>query len=492
MWIFTAAGCQFKSSLCFVITDTFGNIVDRLSGYSGLPDSGGMSMAGLRILSAALRSGETTASKLVERALEQTHLSDSVFISINPGLVSMAYSIDRARKKSQPMPPLAGIPIALKDLFNIRNEVTLAGSVVRKHYAQAEADDADVVASLRAAGLLFFGRTNMSEFAFSGIGKNPHYGTPLSIWDRATRRLPGGSSSGSAVAVAEGIVPAALGSDTAGSCRIPAAFNGVVGVKPSFGRMSLNGIYPLSPTLDAPGPLAVDVDSCFILDQLMCAQAKPDERLPLLVTADTTALKLVIPEARVMQDLDDEVRIAFERAVESLRAAGVSIRQVAMPILDRCDDFFLERPVVVHEVWQHHREMLAQHLDEYDPFVGLRMSAGAEISAAEQQSRYRERSELVAAFKQQFESLQADALLYPTVACIPPAIAETDDDDDARRVNLRCLRNTATVNYFDGCAISLPCHHPGEAPVGLMLSAANGADDGLYKIAAAIEATLAA
>jgi aspartyl-tRNA(Asn)/glutamyl-tRNA(Gln) amidotransferase subunit A len=224
----------------------------------------------------------------------------------------------------------------------------------------------------------------------------------------------------------------------------------------------------------------------------MCAQVKPDERLPLLVAADTATLKLVIPEARVMEDLDEQVRIAFERAVETLRAAGVSIQQVAMPVLDRCDDFFRERPVVIHEVWQHHREMLEQHLDEYDPFVGLRMMAGAEISAAEQQSRYRERDELVATFNQQFESLQADALLYPTVACVPPAIAETDDDDNARRVNLRCLRNTATVNYFDGCSISLPCHHPGDAPVGLMLSAANGADDRLYQVAAAIEAALTA
>ena len=134
--------------------------------------------------------------------------------------------------------------------------------------------------------------------------------------------------------------------------------------------------------------------------------------------------------------------------------------------------------------------MLEQHLDEYDPFVGLRMSAGAEISAAEQQSRYRERSELIATFNRQFQSLQADALLYPTVACIPPAISETDDDENARRVNLRCLRNTATVNYFDGCSISLPCHQPGEAPVGLMLSAGNGSDELLYRIAAAVEKTL--
>ena len=447
-------------------------------------------MSGLRALGHALRSGHTTAGQLVEQALEKALQSNSVFISINPGLVSLAYSIDRARKKSLPLPPLAGIPIALKDLFNIRNESTLAGSVVRKHYAQPEAADADVVAPLREAGLLFFGRTNMSEFAFSGIGKNPHYGTPLSIWDRATQRLPGGSSSGSAVAVAEGIVTAALGSDTAGSCRIPAAFNGIVGVKPSFGRMSLNGIYPLSPTLDAPGPLAVDVDSCFILDQLMRAQLNPGDRLPLLMPADIATLKLVIPEARVMEDLDDTVRTAFERSVETLRAAGASIQQVAMPVLDNCDDFFRERPVVVHEVWLHHKAMLEQHLDEYDPFVGQRMSVGRDISAEEQQNRYRERDALVAAFNQQFDSLQADALLYPTVACVPPAIAETEDEDNARQVNLRCLRNTATVNYFDGCSISLSCHLPGEPPVGLMLSAGNGADDRLYPVAAAIEKTL--
>lgn len=448
-------------------------------------------MRGLKTLADALRNGETTASKLVEQALARAQDSESVFTSINPGLMSLADSIDRAREKSQPLPPLAGIPIALKDLFNIRNEVTLAGSLVRKHYAQPEAADATVVAPLRAAGLLFFGRTNMSEFAFSGIGKNPHYGTPLSIWDRATGRLPGGSSSGSAVAVAEGIVPAALGSDTAGSCRIPAAFNGVVGVKPSYGRMSLNGIYPLSPTLDAPGPLAVDVESCYLLDQLMCARVQPEAGLPRLQPASLETLKLVVPDARVMTDLDAEVKSAFESALSKLESAGAEIIRAPMPVLDHCDDFFIERPVVVREVWLHHREMLAQHFDEYDPFVGQRMAAGADISEAEQQARYREREEIVAEFRRQFTRLEADALLYPTVACVPPAIAETEDEDSARRVNLRCLRNTATVNYFDGCSISLPCHEPGAAPVGLMLSAGNGDDDKLYSMASAIETTIA-
>jgi len=447
-------------------------------------------MMGLRPLSNALRNADTTASRLVEQALERARVSESVFISINPGLVSLAYSIDRARARSQALPPLAGIPIALKDLFNIRNEITLAGSVVRKHYAQPEPNDADVVAPLRTAGLLFFGRTNMSEFAFSGIGKNPHYGTPLSIWNREQRRLPGGSSSGSAVAVAEGIVPAALGSDTAGSCRIPAAFNGIVGVKPSFGRMSPKGIYPLSPTLDAPGPLAPDVDSCFILDQLMCARIKPDADLPRLQPARLQTLKLVVPDARVMTDLDAAVTTAFERSIAILESAGAEIMQASMPVLDHCDDFFVGRPVVAYEVWQQHREMLERHLDEYDPFVGSRISAGADISETEQQQRYRERSEIIAEFKRQFAQLEADALLYPTVACVPPTIAETADDAAARRVNLRCLRNTATVNYFDGCAISLPCHAAGEAPVGLMLSAKNGDDSTLYEIAAAIEQAL--
>jgi aspartyl-tRNA(Asn)/glutamyl-tRNA(Gln) amidotransferase subunit A len=447
-------------------------------------------MPGLRELSSALRSGQTSATRLVEQSLERARLSKSVFTSINPGLVSLAYSIDRARKKSQQLTPLAGIPIALKDLFNIRNEKTFAGSTVLKHYAQPEDADADVVAPLRAAGLLFFGRTNMSEFAFSGIGKNPHYGTPLSIWDRETGRLPGGSSSGSAVAVAEGIVCASLGSDTAGSCRIPAAFNAVVGVKPSFGRMSLNGIFPLSPTLDAPGPIAVDVDSCFILDQLMSGSLSPAAELPHLHPAELEQVKLAVPRARVMEDLDAEVKTVFERSIETLAAAGANIIEATMPVLDRCDDFFIERPVVVREVWLQHREMLQQHLDEYDPFVGLRISAGADISDQEQQARYRERAQLVSDFEQDFAGLQADALLYPTVACVPPAISETEDAENARRVNLRCLRNTATVNYFDGCSMSLPCHAEGEAPVGLMLSSANGNDDRLYRIAAAIESAL--
>jgi len=447
-------------------------------------------MPGLRALAADLRENRVTAVELVEQASERAAASRNVFITVNPGLASLARAIDRARQGAQPVPPLAGIPIALKDLFDVRNEVTLAGSVVLRHEARPAAADAAVVAPLREAGLLFLGRTNMTEFAFSGLGKNPHYGSPLSVWDRATGRLPGGSSSGSGVAVGEGIVAAALGSDTAGSCRIPAAFNGVVGVKPSHGRLSLDGIYPLSPTLDAPGPLAVDVDSCFLLDQLMSGRATTAGELPRLEAAKLAECRFAVPRARVMEDLDDEVRVAFESAIDRLAAAGARITEQPMRVLDDCDDLFIERPLVIREVWQHHERLLRQYGDEYDPFVGRRISTGAAIKPEEQARRVDARNRLVTEFRRHFDALGVDALLYPAVACVPPALAATEDEENARRINLRCLRNTATVNYFDGCAITLPCHPPGSAPVGLMLSSVNGADEPLYRLAAAVEAAL--
>ena len=447
-------------------------------------------MTSLRTLSEMLKNADITSSELVKDALERAKLSNDVFIQLNQGLLSLAESIDRATKKREAVPALAGIPIALKDLFNVRNQPTLAGSVALKHIAEPEQEDADVIAPLREAGLLFLGRTNMSEFAFSGIGKNPHYGTPLSIWDRKTGRLPGGSSSGSAVSVAEGIVVASLGSDTAGSCRIPAAFNGVVGVKPSYGRMSLKGIYPLSPTMDAPGPIAVDVDSCYILDQLMSGNLSPADSLPNLSVREPHTLRFVIPEARVLDDLDFEVQSAFDLALDYLSQAGAQITTVKMPVIDVSIELFYSKAIVLYEVYHHHKALLEQYGDEYDPFVQQRMLAGSAISDDDQEDRYRARAELVKLFNEQFRQLNVDALLYPTTPCIAPAISETDDPDNAARVNLRCLRNTVTANYYDGCSISLPCHGKGEAPVGLMISSMNGEDENLYSVAVAIEQIL--
>lgn len=441
----------------------------------------------LRTLSQALNNRDITSVELAKQTLDRAKQSDSVFLALNDALVSQANIIDKARERGESVPPLAGIPISTKDLFNLKGEKTLAGSIVRQALCDAEAEDAEVIKPLREAGLLFAGRTNMSEFAFSGMGKNPHYGTPLSIWDRKTGRLPGGSSSGSAVSVAEGIVVATLGSDTAGSCRIPAAFNGIVGVKPSYGRLSLTGIYPLSPTSDAPGPLANDVDSCYLLDLLMCGQLAPNNPLPSLNPRDIKSLKLIVPKTKVLDGLDTEVQTAFDNSLQVLRDSGANIRFVEMSSIDDCVDMFANRAVVIHEAYHHHREMLEQHPDQFDPFVGSRLLTGKAISDQQQLERYQEKARIIEQFNQQFRAAGGDALLYPTVACIPPAISETGDLDNARSVNLRCLRNTATANYFDGCSVSLPCHKAGTAPVGLMVSAMNGDDEDLYAISAAVE-----
>ena len=427
---------------------------------------------------------------VVAEALAAAGRSEGVFIRINDDALQQAVQIDRARANGEPLPVLAGVPLALKDLFNVQGQQTLAGSVVLRDEAPVEKADAVVVGHLRDAGALFVGRANMSEFAFSGMGLNPHYGNPKSIWQRDIGRLPGGSSSGNAVSVAEGIVAAGVGSDTAGSCRVPAAFNGIVGVKPTYGRVSLRGVYPLSPTSDTPGPLANDLDGCFILDHIITGRLKHGEPLPVLSVRPPKSIRLLVPESIVMEALDAQVAAAFEDALRWLADDGVTVDRAPLPALEGCVDMFRRRAVAVFEAWQDHQERLQSRGDEYDPFVRRRMSAGRAFDAEARRECYQEKAALVVACRQQMREAGADVLVYPTVQCVPPAISETDDVEQMPEVNMKCLRNTSTVNFFDGCAVSLPCHTPGQAPVGLMLSAGNGEDQYLYEIAATVEQTL--
>lgn len=444
----------------------------------------------LRQLVDSLADHSASCEAVIAAALAAAERSEAVFLRINSNAREQAARIDAARARGESLPTLAGVPITLKDVFNVQGERTLAGSVVLKHEAPIEKADAVVVGHLRDAGALFLGRVNMSEFAFSGMGLNPHYGSPKCVWDRDTGRLPGGSSSGSAVSVAEGIVPAAIGSDTAGSCRVPAAFNGIVGVKPTYGKMSLRGVYPLSPSSDAPGPLANDLDGCFILDHIMMGRLKHGEALPRLPRREPESLRLWLPEAIVMRSLDHEVTVAFDRALQWLRDAGITIERAPFPELDGCVDLFRTRAVAVFESWLAHRERLRERGDEYDPFVRQRMRKGRLMDAEARQKCYREKAGWVAACHQNMRAAGVDALVYPTVQCVPPAIAETDDCEQMSSINMKCLRNASTVNFFDGCAVSLPCHVRAHAPVGLMLCCGNGEDPKLYEIAAAVESII--
>ncbi|MDE0714262.1 MAG: amidase family protein, partial [Gammaproteobacteria bacterium] len=435
---------------------------------------------GIRILVDALSTGELTATALVGDRYNRAQDIEGVFVMLDDGAPEQAREVDRRRAAGQ-AGPLEGIPVTLKDLFNVRGQRTLAGSRVLRDSAPVESEDAAVVSHLRAAGMLFLGRANMSEFAFSGMGLNPHHPPHYSVWDRETGRLPGGSSSGSAVSVALGIVPGTLGSDTAGSCRIPAAFNGIVGVKPSFGRLSLEGVYPLSPTSDAPGPLGVDVDTCFILDHLMSGAF--DGSLPTLLPLEPEPTTLTVPGGAALAGLDPEVEQAFSIAVSRLAAGGITVERQPTPVIDDSIRMFLERPVVLYEVWRDHAARLESRGDEYDPYVRKRMGGGRNVSREDQENRYREKESLVSRLNSEFKEKSMTALVYPTAVCIPPAVSETGDPDRIGDVNMRCLRNAASVNYFDGCAISLPCHRDGEAPVGLMLAIPRGHDPALFRLA---------
>ena len=446
------------------------------------------STTNIRTLATRLMEKDISCEQLIKDRLTIANQSEGVFVSIDEqALLESAAKLDELRD-SGTLPPLAGVPITLKDLFDVEGQQTLAASKVLATKAPKATADADVIAPLRKAGMLFFGRTNMSEFAFSGMGLNPHFPSLYSVWDEASKRLPGGSSSGSAVSVAKGIVPGTLGSDTTGSCRIPAAFNGIVGMKPSRGHLSLKGIYPLSHSCDAPGPLAVDVDSCFLLYELM--QGKQLTQLPTLAEVKAETLHLLIPEGIVMQELDTEVSEAFEASIKKLQEAGIEISRQPIDAIERSVDMFFNRNTVIYEAWHLHKELMESHGKEYDPYVYQRVLSGQAITKEDQASRYAEKADIVERFNQAMLSLNIDALVYPTVSCIPPKVSEADDPDKIGQVNLRCLRNTSSVNYVDGCAISLPCHQEGEAPVGLMLSSTNGDDDRLLGLAATIEGIL--
>src|ERR1700723_1526327 len=281
-------------------------------------------------LAADLESGRTSARKLVDACLAR--IADTsgegarTFVHVDAeAAIEAAEAMDRLREVKAAPSAYAGIPVSIKDLFDIKGQVTRAGSRALEDSPPAEAD-ATVVARLRRAGFIVIGRTNMTEFAYSGIGINPHYGTPKSAWQRSVGHVPGGSSSGAAVSIADGMAYGALGTDTGGSCRIPAAFNGIVGFKPTQRRVPLDGGVPLSFTLDSFGPLARSVSCCAILDAVLA-----DEPVVPLRPRPIKGMRLAVPTTIVLDDLDDAVAQAFDRALETLSRQGALIERIAVP-----------------------------------------------------------------------------------------------------------------------------------------------------------------
>ena len=435
-------------------------------------------------LAAELAAGRASSRSLVEACLER--IADpagegrTTFLHVDKSAVlAQADAMDLLRSSGAAPSPYAGIPVSIKDLFDIAGQVSRAGSTVLTN-RPAATQDAASVARLRRAGFVLIGRTNMSEFAFSGLGLNPHYGTPRNPWKRAEGHIPGGSSSGAAISVTDGMAHGALGTDTGGSCRIPAAFTGLVGYKPTARRVPHTGAVPLSTSLDSIGPIARSVACCATLDAILASDTPPD-----LSDRSLSGMRFGVPKTFVFEDIDSDVAAHFERSLTRLSAAGARIERIDVPEFAEIPTINAKGGFSAAESYAWHRGLIESNGAAYDPRVLTRIQRGATQSAADY-------IELLAARKAFITAVEAriarfDALLFPTTPVIPPRIAALQSDAEFFRVNGLVLRNPAVINLLDGCAISIPNHEEGEPPTGLMLACTGGLDRQLFRCAAAAE-----
>src|SRR5262245_4701777 len=441
----------------------------------------------LATLADDLANGRTSARKLVEECLAR--IADPAgegrraFIHVDKDTaLEAADAMDRLRKANAAPSPFAGIPVSIKDLFDIRGQVTRAGSRALEDSAPAEAD-APVVARLRRAGFIVIGRTNMTEFAYSGIGINPHYGTPKGTWQRSAGHVPGGSSSGAAVSIADGMAYGALGTDTGGSCRIPAAYNGIVGYKPTQRRVPLEGGVPLSTSLDSFGPLANSVACCATLDAVLA-----DEAVAPIRPRPIKGMRLVVPTTIALDELDDAVAKNFDRVLQTLSKAGALIEHIDVPEFLDIGVMNAKGGFAASESYAWHRFLITSKGNVYDPRVAVRIMRGDAITAADYIDLLNARRSLIARIATRLGPY--DALVMPTTANTPPRIAALADDKAFAAENLRSLRNCTLINMIDGCAISLPAHRDGEVPVGFMVAATGGSDRRVFELAAAMEGAI--
>ncbi|WP_114970443.1 amidase [Rhodoferax ferrireducens] len=426
-----------------------------------------------------LRTGQTHPVAEIEQAIDtaQSERCQHVFLQT---------TFDEARARASTpgilASPLVGLAVSIKDLFDVAGQTTRAGSIARSDAAPA-IQDSPAVAQLRRAGAAFVGRTNMVEFAFSGVGVNPHFGTPANACASDAPRIPGGSSSGAAVSVATGAAFIGLGSDTGGSIRIPAALNGIVGFKNTARLVPTLGALPLSSTLDTVCALTRSVPDAILAHELLAQRQVTRSPAPL------SAYRLGVVNTLMLDELDATVSRAWQRTLKTLREAGARIDDIALSGINDLPQIQASGGFSAAESYAWHRDLLHRRGQDYDPRVAARIQRGAAMSACDyielQGARRRWISHMEAAMQ------GFDAFLSPTVPMVAPPIAEVapgpERDEAFFRVNALLLRNTSVINMLDGCAISLPCQAPDELPVGLMVWAGALRDDPVLNIALQIE-----
>ncbi len=439
----------------------------------------------IRGLAADLAAGRISSVELTQRMLAraEAHRAQGgvAYVSLDgEQALAEARASDAARAAGIVASPLAGIPISIKDLFDVQGQVSSASSLALADAAPASTD-ATAVARLRAAGAILLGRTNMSEFAFSGLGLNPHYGTPVNPLDRS--RIAGGSTSGGAVTVALQMAAGALGTDTGGSIRIPAAFCGLTGFKPTASTVPLTGTVPLSRSLDSAGPIAHSVDCCAILHAALSGQD---------ISLDAPAVKGLrfgFTRDYVGANVDAQVQQAFDAALDQLRAAGALVEQFDFPELLELPAINGGGGLVAAEAWHWHRALLEQKGVQYDQRVAARIRRGQQQGAADYIDLLDARRRLIAIARTRLAPY--DAWLMPSVAIVAPELAPLEHDDAAFfATNGLVLRNTSVINFLDGCALSVPCQAEGELPVGLGICGLAGQDAQILGLGRAVETLL--
>jgi aspartyl-tRNA(Asn)/glutamyl-tRNA(Gln) amidotransferase subunit A len=389
--------------------------------------------------------------------------------------LAAASASDARRRGGLSRGSLDGVIVTIKDLFDVAGEVTRAGSGAMARHGRPAQHDAQVTKRLRSAGAVIVAKTNMSEFAFSGMGDNPHFGTPRNPADRL--RVPGGSTSGGAVSVADGMCAIAVGSDTGGSTRIPAALCGIVGFKPTKSRIPTDEAFPLSLSFDSIGPMAPTVAACADADAVM-ANDKPTAIEPISLSG----LRIAVMRGMPTRDLDDAVAERFEVALEFLKGARLS--DEAIGLLDAAAAVNSKGGLVAPEAARVHSGFIEEHGEEVDPNIRARIERGRAINTNIYIEMATERARLVKAMDERLAEL--DAIVLPTCPIVAPTILEAQNAEVWARKNAMVLRNTSLANFFDLTAISLPI--PGSGlPVGLMLMARNNYDRRLFQIAAAVE-----
>lgn len=429
-----------------------------------------------------LQSGNATPEAFTDAALRAAQHPEKQGTLVFTQRYEVSGSAASARwQAKQALSAIDGLPISIKDLFDVKGEATTAGSRLLAD-APVAAANASVVDRLLHAGAAIVGKTNMTEFAFSGLGINPHYGTPASPWQRDRQRIPGGSSSGAAVAVAEGMCLGAVGTDTGGSVRIPAALCGLTGFKPTAKRINQTGTLPLSTSLDSIGVIADDVRSCWLLDSIIA------DRPLALLSFDLRNARFAVPQTRVLDGLDQHVAQAWQRAVTILKQAGATVIDIALTELDELNAMNARGGITAYEAWQWHKKTAQAQPEAYDPQVLVRVQRGSHLTEQDAAELYLQRT----AWQKRINAAISDfdALIMPTVPLIAPTIASLNDAQRYREINALMLRNPSIINMLDGCAISLPCHQSGTAPVGLSLASIHGDDASLISWSLAVETAL--